>query len=218
MQPTNPSSSNKGPEPTPPKLEQVDPMTKTSSRLFIGAVMLLIAIPIIFVSFIFFTAAKQADKSSNSNQSPKAAVPQEITECLVAKDFASTYPAYERYESFGNTSLASVFFEPDTTEYAFEATNESLDTMAKFTKENEENKFVLQISGSVNANTGSAADITLANARAEKVKSDLVSRGVQAERVVIEAPEQYDQSSSQTDLAKSANRHVTVWAKSTCEQ
>ncbi len=106
-----------------------------------------------------------------------------------------------------------MFFKPDTTnEDSFTSV---YDDWADFAKHNENKQWKFRLQGSTfGSDATQASGKKLANERSEKVKTELVKRGVPADRIVIDAP--YDYSKEEQDAMADIYRRVQNTVDPTC--
>lgn len=146
---------------------------------------------------------QQEDKKEKEE---KHDAPKKAT-CLTSKNLRDAgYDHYKDGEEVGvggRESLDNAFFNPDSTEYEFPTTLERLGYVAKLYKDNPEVKFTIEIQASTYESGTSNAGSALATSRFEKVRSDLVAKGV-PESIISMAP------STTSDSNESA-RNVRIY-------
>ena len=126
--------------------------------------------------------------------------------CVTPSDLTAGFDYYPDMgiDSFNGTNYLignNVFFLPDSTTYEFPDQDvERFDTLAQFYKNNSKKQFIFELSGSTHEDSTSDAGAVLAAQRVEKVKQELVSRGVPADRFITAA--------ARTDADSEASRNV----------
>ncbi len=126
--------------------------------------------------------------------------------CVTPSDLTAGFDYYPdmSIDSFNGTNYLigdNVFFLPDSTTYEFPDQDvERFDTLAQFYKNNSKKQFIFELSGSTHEDSTSDAGAVLAAQRVEKVKQELVSRGVPADRFITAA--------ARTDADSEASRNV----------
>ena len=130
--------------------------------------------------------------------SEKTAPAATATGCLTVADLKAATDGSTNIESLDiPQTLGGFYFKADSTDYDPGYLNEfSLKQIGKIFAATKDKTFTYIIRGSVNDENSSAANDKLANDRAAKVKADLVAKGVDAGRIVTEAP---DHGSISTD-------------------
>lgn len=107
-----------------------------------------------------------------------------------------------------------MFFKPDTTDEDSYTT--IYDDWADFAKHNADKQWKFRLEGSTyGPDAGTAASKQLASARSQKVKAQLVSRGVPEDRIIIDPSHNYD-TEGQDDNVKGIYRRVQVTIDPTC--
>jgi outer membrane protein OmpA-like peptidoglycan-associated protein len=130
--------------------------------------------------------ATPADTSKDDSPSP---APAKTASCLTLSDLKSL--SYTGIDSLATKqTLESFYFLADSTAYeSASLSSSSLKSVAKLYSTFSAKTFSLSVRGAVNEATASAGGSQLATDRANKVKADLVSLGVPADRITIDAPE-----------------------------
>lgn len=107
------------------------------------------------------------------------------------------------------------FFNPDSTEYDFgDVTNDRIQKVADWYKNNSTKKFTINLKGKVYESSTTQQGLKLSNQRAEKIKSDLVSRGVSADVIVIDEPQK---SSATYGDGSERNVDLSILSPATCD-
>lgn len=147
--------------------------------------------------------------------------------CLVQSDFDEWYKGYggktatEQGFYFNDPNKAyttNLHFPPDSLEYIDKVQTVLLGDFVELPKDPKvvNKQFMIRLKGSVGT---SQADADFANKRAEKVKSDLIALGVQADKIVIDAPgaaTDYGNSNPST-IDKEVFRTVVIKFDPTCD-
>ena len=116
--------------------------------------------------------------------------------CLVDSDLNSLFPFNEAigsdlYEGGRMYNVETYFFQPDSTTYQYkEITEESLQEIADFYGNNKTKQFTINLSGKVYENGTTDSGLALSNQRAQKIKDELVARGVSSSLIIIDAPQE----------------------------
>lgn len=168
------------------------------------------------------TSDSSASSGTDSSSTPQPTTAS--TGCLKQDDykwfFYDKQPSSETYDSvydpanYSFNVTSKMFFMPDT------INEESLlsvyDDWADFASHNTSKQWKFRLEGSTyGADSGTDGAKNLANARSERVKSQLVSRGVSADRIIIDAP--HDYSSEGQDFSNhDIFRSVSITIDPTC--
>lgn len=147
--------------------------------------------------------------------SEKTASTTTATGCLTVADLKAATDGSTNIESLDiPQTIGGFYFKADSTEYDPGYLNEfSLKQIGKIYAATKDKTFTYIIRGSVNDANSSAANDKLANDRAAKVKADLVAKGVDASRVVTEAP---DYGSLANDPVTYRTVHARVAVPTSC--
>lgn len=133
--------------------------------------------------------------------------------CLTSKDLANAgYAELDLYHDgeSGLVSIEHMFFLPDSTEYKYTIiADKYLQQVADIYLQNKNKSFTLTISGKVHESTTSEVGRKLANDRANKVKNDLVAKGVPADIINIGEPTNATSGSSDS----TSDRNVSIYIK-----
>lgn len=162
------------------------------------------------------TDTKSTTELSNSGQ------------CLVQSDFDNWYKeeygvtATEKGLNFHKTEnmyTTNLKFNADSLDYTDTAYNASIiKSLANLAGEVSGKTYVIRLQGSVA--TTSQTDLDFANKRAEKVKSDLITKGVPVSNIQIGQPSNVSDISGDpsqaNDVTKSQSRNVIVKFDPTC--
>lgn len=143
--------------------------------------------------------------------------------CLVQSDYKwMTYNKEEISVTYDTTydpekhtfnRTDSMFFRPDSTNE--DSFTSIYDDWTDFAKRTQDKQWKFRLQGSTfGSDSAAASSKKLANDRSEKVKAELVKRGVPAERIIIEAP--YDYSNEEQDALDDIYRRVQVTVDPTC--
>lgn len=113
-----------------------------------------------------------------------------------------------------------MFFKPDSTDEFtyYNQPNPDLsayDNLAQFYKNTSSKQWKFRLEGSTfGSDAAAASSLKLANARADKVKAALLSRGVPADRIVIDPPHDYSHEDQNFD--NDIYRRVEIVVDPTC--
>lgn len=150
------------------------------------------------------SASKEKANTTEQNESTM----QVAAHCIAPSDLTAGLDYYPDMgiDSFNGTNYLiadNVFFLPDSTAYEFPDQDvERFDTLAQFYKNNSKKQFVFELSGSTHENSTSDAGAILATQRVEKVKQELVSRGVPVDRFIT--------AEARMDADSEASRNVGI--------
>lgn len=124
-----------------------------------------------------------SDNSTDTQSSAKAA-----SACFAPNDYSHAL-GYSNTLTFNETSpyTTNAHFPADSLQYTDASSQSNVETVATIVTDNPGKDYLIHINGSVA--TTAASDASFANQRAEKVKNDLVSRGVAAGKIVIDTPQ-----------------------------
>ena len=207
MQPVPPA----GPPQAGPTQPQQAPRKKHTG-LIIGIV---IAVVVLLAGGIIGTvvalrgiqdkATQLVKETAKTTEESESSV-QVAANCVTPSDLTAGFDYYPDMgiDSFNGTNYLignNVFFLPDSTTYEYPDQDvERFDTLAQFYKNNSKKQFIFELSGSTHEDSTSDAGAVLAAQRVEKVKQELVSRGVPADRFITAA--------ARTDADSEASRNV----------
>lgn len=164
-------------------------------------------------------------QAENPSTAPTSTASSSNTQCLVQSDFDNWYKgmygktATEEGFNFHKTDnmfTTNVHFPPDSVEYSQFDNTGQVEVVAKLAKDPAVagKQFTILLSGGVGT---SQADKDFAKKRAEKVKSDLVSLGVPANKIVIEETRSAsDYESNPGEIDKRMSRVVVMGFDPTC--
>lgn len=168
-----------------------------------------------------------ADQETAAEQPESAQSPQPASttlSCLAQDDYkwmnfnkepdTVTYDdTYVADQTFNKT--ANMFFKPDSTnEDSFLS---FYDDLADFAEKNKDKQWKFRLEGSTyGSDTAAAVSKQLADERANKVRSQLESRGVPADRIVIDEPHDYG-NETQDESKDQIYRRVQVLVDPTCD-
>ncbi len=150
------------------------------------------------------TSSTDTTKKDETTQTTAA------TTCLTVADLKAsdiTYIDTESLNAYIGTPgyLETLFFNPDSTDYTYDDGGQDFDKIAKIYKDHPTKRYTFHLVASVHESASTAAGAALANQRAEKVKNELVSRGVPAERIEVMPTE----TSNYTD-APEIDRNIEI--------
>lgn len=201
---------------------------KQGLLIALGAVVAVAAIAALVV-FVVLPMLKDKDtkttptNTTKTSTSDTAADTTSALACLEQQDYkwfsydkqAPSPTVDKTYNANGTTYnvTGNMFFKPDsTTEDSFTTI---YDDWADFAKNNENKQWKFRLEGSTfGSDSGTASSKKLANDRTEKVKSELVKRGVSVDRIIVEAP--HDYSDEEQDALSDIYRRVQVIIDPTC--
>ena len=118
---------------------------------------------------------------------------------------------YTNSLTFTETSpyTTNAHFLADSLEYESSVAGSNIGTIAAIVSSNSGKGYTIRLNGSVA--TTAASDKDFANQRAEKVKKDLVAKGVAASNVIIDAPQNADSMGGATnEVVKQMARSVVI--------
>lgn len=169
-------------------------------------------------------ATTETPASSDDTSTPAPAPSVSTAACLEQSDYrymeydksqpSVTYDSTYDPAAYTSNYTADMFFKPDST------TEDSLlsvyDDWADFAKHTADKQWKFRLEGSTyGSDAGTAASKQLAQARTDKVKSQLISRGVPANRIVVESPHNYG-SEVQDEKSSQIYRRVQLVIDPTC--
>ena len=167
------------------------------------------------------TSQKTGDSTSKTDTSAK-----KVLACLEQDDYK--YMNYDKqpgtvtydktYDSSGSTlnRYDHMFFKPDSTTEDIDLS--AYDDWADFATHAKDKQWKFRLNGSVyGSDAQTAASQKLANDRAERVHSQLVSRGVPETRFVIDAPHDYSNEAQENNKSQ-IYRSVKILIDPTCTQ
>lgn len=147
-------------------------------------------------------------------------------QCLVQSDFDNWYKtnlglgktATEtglHYEDPITAYSTNVHFPADSLDYqGFDPTNSVASFASLVTDPAISNKtFLIHLYGSVGT---SSADKDFANKRAEKVKTDLIAKGVPADKIILDAPKSVTDMGDTSSVSRGSARNVVMKFDPTC--
>ena len=206
-QPVPPAGPPQAGPAQPPQAPQ-----KKHTGLIIG---IIVAVVVLLVGGIIGTvvafrsiqdkATQLVKETAKTTEESESSV-QVAANCVTPSDLTAGFDYYPDtgIDSFNGTNYLigdNVFFLPDSTTYEFPDQDvERFDTLAQFYKNNSKKQFIFELSGSTHEDSTSDAGAVLAAQRVEKVKQELVSRGVPADRFITAA--------ARTDADSEASRNV----------
>lgn len=167
-----------------------------------------------------------AQSAETSSATPSATTQQttqasQTSACLSNDDYkwmsydkslpSVTYDTTYNPSAYTNNYTADMYFKANTT--TEDSFTSIYDDWADFASHNADKQWKFHLEGSIYGTD--PAGQALANQRAEKVKNELIKRGVSADRIVIEAPHDY---STESQEARSAQiyRRVQIVIDPTC--
>ncbi|MGB4759341.1 MAG: hypothetical protein WBP26_04790 [Candidatus Saccharimonadales bacterium] len=169
-----------------------------------------------------------SSSSSENKETSNSATPRTSTKtasaCLSQNDYkwmnydkkpdSVTYDATYDPSKFTNNKIAVMFFQPDSTKE--ETFTDVYDDWAEFAEKNSDKQWVFRLEGSTyGSDSGTDGAKKLANERSQKVKDQLMQRGVPASRIVIAEPHHYEEG-DQDFPNESIFRQVQVLVDPTC--
>lgn len=143
-----------------------------------------------------------------------------IANCLKSEDYSAvrdkeSLPEYYDETSKSTSVSETIFFKPNSINYEYLNENEVFDKYAEFYRLNKAKSWVFELQGQIKDVDGSGnspANKKLANDRAQKIKTELVSRGFDVSRIIILEPEVYSAEFGADD----SDRNVSMNLKSQC--
>lgn len=107
------------------------------------------------------------------------------------------------------------FFQPDSTTYTYpDQTAKYTQQVADWFANNKTKNFTIRLSGKVHESGTTQSGITLSNQRAQKIKDELVSKGVTASMIVIDPPQE---SSATYNDGSERNVDLSLLSPKGCE-
>ena len=223
---------------TPPTSSSIPPTSpnnpnipnKNNKKKFIIIAVIAFTVLLLGSAAAYFILKKDTPKPANSatqaKDTKKAAEtkpvnnPNAIANCLRPNDYLAvrdkdSLPEYYGADIEATTVGETIFFKPNSTDYEYPDQIAIFDKYAAFYKKNKEKSWTFEIQGQVKdvANSGNSADNNkLANDRAQKVKTELVSRGFDGGRITVLEPEVYSSELGPDD----SNRNVSMSLSSQC--
>lgn len=168
--------------------------------------------------------SSSTDTTSSSTQTTPSQPRTSTLACLTQDDYK--YMNYDKQPSsvtfdttydpsnYTNNHINDMFFEPDSLKEA--SFTSFYDDWTDFASHASTKQWKFRLEGSTYGSDASAATSKkLANDRASKVKSELMSRGVPADRIVIDSPHDYG-SEIQDERSNEIYRRVEVVIDPTC--
>lgn len=131
--------------------------------------------------------AKQSDSAAKED-GPSATI---AATCISPDDMTAGFDDYpdtdeDSFNSMNFLVIENIFFLADSAEYEYpDIAAKRLDGLARFYKNNSQKQFMYELSGSTYESSASDAGSVLASERVEKVKQELLSRGVPEDRLSI---------------------------------
>ena len=200
----------------------------------IGVLAIVIVVAIVGAAgwYVFDKQKNKDDKAATNNTQKIKDVAETKTTtakalaCLTQDDYR--YMNYNKepdtvtfdatYDASGSTfnKYESMFFKPDSTTEDVDVS--AYDDWADFATHAKDKQWKFRLSGSVfGKDAKTAASQKLANDRAERVHSQLVSRGVEESRFVIDAPRSFTDEVQDNNIPQ-IYRSVQILIDPTCKQ
>ncbi len=113
----------------------------------------------------------------------------------IGKDTLDSMGLWDNEEEFSSLEsdhiyTDTIFFNPNSVSYESpESTEESITKIVRFSKKTQNKDFIIKIKGSTFGEQPSDEATALANQRSVMVKNELISRGVPADKIVVQEPE-----------------------------
>ncbi len=152
-------------------------------------------------------------KPSDATSTTPTSTPQTpaVVGCLTPSDLKSE--GFTGIDSLAtNQTIESFYFKPDSSAYDdIGLANSAIDDIVGLNSKFSSKQFTLTLRGSVNQDSPSADGDKLSSDRANKVKADLIAKGVTASRIII------DQPTYGTMGNQEAYRTVTLFISATCD-
>ncbi len=152
--------------------------------------------------------------------------PASSTLCLVQSDFDNWYKnsiglgktATEtglHYENSVTPYTTNIHFPADSLEYKGFDSTDTLDTIVSLaTDPAVKNKtYTVRLYGSVGTD---ASDSDFANKRAEKIKTDLIAKGVPADKIIVDPPKSVQDTGDTSSISQRSARTVVMKLDPTC--
>lgn len=194
---------------------QLKKSTKIIIASVVAAVVLLPAIVLTVIALVGYQgiqdragqeqvqSTKETDSKSRGSDeladSSSSTSPRDPSRCVVfndiGKDTLDSMGLWDNEEEFNSLEsdhiyTDTIFFNPDSVSYQYpDITGESMDKIARFSKKTQNKDFIIKIKGSTFGEQPSDGATALASQRSVMVKNELISRGVPADKIVVQEPE-----------------------------
>jgi hypothetical protein len=132
------------------------------------------------------------DTTSGSSETPSST-------CFAPSDYKAAIGYETSLVSPTSPYTTNVHFAADSLSYVDSTGDSTIESFADIAVNNPGKDYSVTLQGSVA--TTSQADLTFANQRADKIKSDLVAHGMNANKIKIEAPSNVSDMGESTDNA-----------------
>jgi outer membrane protein OmpA-like peptidoglycan-associated protein len=158
----------------------------------------------------FLVNAQGASKTENTELS----TPAPTSSCLTASDLKSNGITYIEDESLGEkTFFGDLFFNADSTNYRSDSiAAQELGKAANLYKNTSDKDYGFSVQGSVYQAASTSGGVQLAKERSQKVKDQLVSLGVSADKVTVLEP-----TNGAYDAEAARNITLFLTVPSTCK-
>lgn len=152
-----------------------------------------------------------SEETSSNDSTDTSNVDSDGASCFAPSDYTSALGYSNPYASTTSPYLTNIHFLADSLEYSDSVQTSQLDSFAKIATTNPGKDYSVKLSGSVA--TESSADLSFADKRANKIKQELVTRGMATDKITIDPPKTIASAggnSSSNETAKTTARVVVM--------
>lgn len=167
-----------------------------------------------------------ADSNNEVAQTNPTPPPTSSTLCLVQSDFDNWYKnniglgktATEtglHYENSVTPYTTNIHFPADSLEYKGFDSTDTLDTIVSLATDPvvKDKTYIVRLYGSVGTD---ASDSDFANKRAEKIKTDLIAKGVPGDKIIVDPPKSVQDTGDTSSISQRSARTVVMKLDPTC--